>query len=125
MFWLGMFLGCTLTFIGQLIIDHLNKKPNEELDITAIDVLQPASCIDNSCQESARKEFWEFVNRQLTEQNIIKEIDVSPSRYKVIPYDLLICTLESYGYNAKNSSNKRFTREDYDRGFYLTIRIAE
>lgn len=130
MFCLGMFLGCTLTFIGQLIIDHLNKKPNKELDLTAIDltaidVLQPASFIDNSCQESARKEFWEYVNRQMTEQNIIKEIDLSPSRYKVIPYDLLIGTLESYGYLAKNSSNKRFTHEDYDRGFYLTIRIAE
>ena len=68
MFCLGMLLGSILTFIGQLIIDHLNKKPNKELDITAIDVLMPASCIDNSCQESARKEFWEFVNRQMTEQ---------------------------------------------------------
>ena len=61
----------------------------------------------------------------MTEQNIIKEIDLSPSRYKVIPYDLLIDTLESYGYLVKNSSNKRFTREDYDAGFYMTIRIAK
>lgn len=125
MFCLGMLLGFVLTFIGQLIINHLNKKPNEELDITAIDVLQPAGCIDNSRSESARKEFWEFINKQMTEQSIIKEFDISPSRYKLIPYDLLIGTLESYGYTAKNSLNKRFTREDYDSGFYLTIGIAK
>lgn len=125
MFCLGIFLGCLLTFICQLIINQFNKKPNKELDLTAIDVLTPASFIDNRWQESARKEFWEFINRQMTEQNIIKIFDLSPSRYKVIPYDLLIGTLESYGYLAKNSLNKPFTRQDYDRGFYMTISIAE
>lgn len=125
MFCLGMFLGCILTFIGQLIIDHLNKKPHKELDLTAIDILMPASCIDNSCPESARKKFWEYVNKHMSENNIVGEIELSPSRYKVIPYDLLIGTLESYGYTAKNSLNEQFTRRNYEQGFYMTIRIAK
>ena len=125
MFWSGMFLGCLLTFICQLIINHFNKKPHKELDLTAIDVLQSASFIDTSWQESARKEFWEYVNKHMSEKNIIGEIELSSSRYKVIPYDLLIGTLESYGYTVKNSLNKRFTREDYDQGFYMIIRIAK
>jgi len=125
MFCLGIFLGSILTFIGQLIIDHLNKKPHKELDLTAIDVLAPASSLDNSCQELARKEFWEYVNKHMSENNIIGQIELSSSRYKVIPYDVLIGTLESYGYIAKNSLNERFTRRDYDNGFYMTIRIAK